>query len=192
MSLQQLSDQELYRLIDQGREGAFSALLAKHYDSLFAFAFKYCRHREDAEDIVQETLLKIARSFGQFDRKHLFTTWAYRIVINTAKDLFKKQRQDRLMGAAYALEIDDSGDCEAVPPGDGLWKLLDRLPKKLYDAVVLVYGQDLSHAEAAVALGCAETTVSWRLYQARRQLSRQAVKAGLLLLVLLGGSLWMR
>lgn len=191
--MKELSDHELYRLIDQGRDEAFGALLAKHYDTLYAFAFKYCRHQHDAEDIVQESLLKISRSFPQFDRQHLFTTWAYRIIINAAKDLFKKERQERGKQQAYAVEAATLGDEPVDPPAERIWELLDRLPKKLYDTVVLVYGQDLSHAEAAKALGCAETTVSWRLYEARRQLSRQARRVGLLLLLLLlGGSLWMR
>jgi len=191
--MKELSDHELFNLIDQGRDEAFDALLSKHYDTLFAFAFKYCRHRHDAEDIVQEALLKISRSFQQFDRKHLFTTWAYRIIINTAKDLFKKQRQEREKHQAYAVESATLGEAPDAPPADKIWGLLDGLPKKLYDAVVLVYGQGLSHAEAAATLGCAETTVSWRLYAARRKLSRQAARIGLVIIVLLlGGSLWMR
>lgn len=195
MALRELSDYELFSLIDRGRDDAFGALLAKHYDTLFAFAFKYCRNRPDAEDIVQEALLKISRGFHQFDRKHRFTTWAYRIIINTAKDLFKKERLERRKHQDYAveaatLEPDPPSDPE---PTDGLWQLLERLPKKLHDAVVLVYGQGLNHAEAAATLGCAETTVSWRLHQARKKLSDQARKIGLVLLVLLcGGERWTR
>jgi len=191
--MKELSDHELYQLIDQGRNEAFDALLSKHYDTLYAFAFKYCRHQHDAEDIVQEALLKISRGFPQFDRRHLFTTWAYRIVINTAKDLFKKERQERIGQQAYAAEAATLGGEPDDPAVEGIWELLDQLPKKLYDAVLLVYGQDLSHAEAAAALGCAETTVSWRLFEARRKLARRAGRVGLLLLLLLlGGSQWMR
>ena len=191
--MKERSDHELFQLIDQGHDEAFGALLAKHYDTLYAFAFKYCRHQPDAEDIVQEALLKISRNFQQFDRKHLFTTWAYRIIINTAKDLFKKERQERSKHQAYALEAATLGDAPDEPPPEKIWELLDQLPKKLYDAVVLVYGQGLNHAEAAKALGCAETTVSWRLYEARRKLARQAGRIGLIiLLLLLGGWKWMR
>jgi RNA polymerase sigma-70 factor (ECF subfamily) len=64
--VKELSDHELFELIDQGRDEAFGALLAKHYGTLYAFAFKYCRHQHDAEDIVQEALLKISRCFQQF------------------------------------------------------------------------------------------------------------------------------
>jgi RNA polymerase sigma-70 factor (ECF subfamily) len=196
MALQELNDQELFTLIDQGSDDAFGALLSKYYDTLFGFAFKYCRCRQDAEDILQESLLKISRSFHRFDRKHRFTTWAYRIVINTAKDLFKKEHMERAKHQAYAAEAgflrdDPPGDPD--PPAEGIWRLLDKLPRKLYDAVVLVYGQGLNHAEAAVALGCAETTVSWRLHQARKKLSDQARKLGMVLIVLLfGGDRWTR
>lgn len=187
MSLQELNDYELFNLIDQGRNDAFGALLAKHYDTLFAFAFKYCRRRHDAEDILQESLLKISRSFHRFDRKNHFTTWAYRIVINTAKDLFKKEQQERVKQHAYFQEVTTLDNGPDDSPADRIWQLLDQLPKKLHDAVVLVYGQGLNHAEAAASLGCAETTVSWRLHQARKKLARQARQIGLVLLILLFG-----
>jgi len=187
MDMQELSDNELFSLIDQGQDDAFGTLLTRHYDNLFAFAFKYCRCRPDAEDIVQEALLKISRSLHLYDRKCRFTTWAYRIVINTAKDLFKKERQERNKHQAYAVEVATLDSEEADPASEGIRELLDKLPKKLYDAVVLVYGQGLNHAEAATTLGCAETTVSWRLHQARKKLTQQAQKISLLLLVLLYG-----
>jgi RNA polymerase sigma-70 factor (ECF subfamily) len=193
MQMQELSDQELFNLIDQGQNDAFGALLARHYDTLFAFAFKYCRHQQDAEDILQESLLKISRSFHGFDRKNRFTTWAYRIVINTAKDLSRKERQVRNKHQAYAAETaagadgSDGSDGLDEAPTDKIWKLIDQLPEKLHDAVVLVYGQGLNHADAAVSLGCAENTVSWRLHQARKKLVSQARKIGLVLLLLLFG-----
>ncbi|MBU0675541.1 MAG: RNA polymerase sigma factor [Proteobacteria bacterium] len=191
MNVPERSDHELFNQIDQGRDEAFGALLAKHYDTLFAFAFKYCRCRSNAEDILQESLLKISRNFHRFDRRHRFTTWAYRIVINTAKDLFEKERRERIKQQAFAEEIVQSTAPD--PLHEGLWELLDRLPQKLYDAVTLVYGQGLNHAEAATALGCAETTVSWRLYQARKKLTHQARRLGLVLLVFLfGGERWTR
>ncbi len=193
MVLDELSDRELFSLIDQGRSDAFSALLTRHYDTLFAFSFKYCRRQQDAEDILQESLLKISRNFHRFDRRSLFTTWAYRIIINSAKDLFKKERNDRLKHQTYAAEslIHAGGPDE--PVSDSIWGLINRLPAKLHDAVLLVYGEGLSHAEAATTLNCAETTVSWRLHQARKKLASEVRKLGLILLLFLfGGKRWTR
>ena len=61
--------------------------------------------------------------------------------------------------------------------------LLRELPAKQYKAVVLVYGEGLSHSEAAAVLGCAVTTVSWRVFTAKKQLKVKAKRLGVLLIV---------
>ena len=68
--------------------------------------------------------------------------------------------------------IDKSGDC--VPPFDGgdadIWAAVRALPDQQCDAVLLVYAEDMSHAEAADVMGISEKTVSWHLHAARKTL----------------------
>jgi RNA polymerase sigma-70 factor (ECF subfamily) len=59
-----------------------------------------------------------------------------------------------------------------------LWAAVRRLPEQQRDAVLLVYGQDLSHAEAAQVMGCTEKTVSWHLHEARKRLKSTLDEVG--------------
>ena len=54
--------------------------------------------------------------------------------------------------------------------GEELWQAVRQLPDKQRDAVLLIYGEGLSHAAAADVLGCAETTISWHVHEARKRL----------------------
>lgn len=168
------SDFELVGLAAGGDENAFTCLLERHYDLIFKVAFKWCGDRTEAEDIAQDVCVKLVRSIESFDYRSKFETWLYRVTINTAKDRHKARR-------GYASEA--KGDFETAglnfqPVTEperhvALTRALDglnALPARLRDAVMLVYVEDLSHKEAAQVLGCAETTISWRIFMARRKL----------------------
>ena len=168
------SDFELVGLAAGGDENAFTCLLERHYDLIYKVAFKMCGNRTDAEDIAQDVCVKLARSIESFDYRSKFETWLYRVTINSAKDRHKA-------GKRYASEA--HGDFEnaawsswpAAEPERHVALMraldgLDALPDKLRDAVMLVYVEDLSHKEAAQVLGCAETTISWRIFMARKKL----------------------
>lgn len=168
------SDLELAGLAAGGDENAFTRLLERHYDLIFRVAFKWCGDRHEAEDIVQDVCVKLVRGIGSFDGRSKFETWLYRITINTAKDRHKARRRyapeaqgDFETAASNAQAISEPERQAALTRAlDGL----NALPAKLRDTVMLVYVEDLSHKEAAQVLGCAETTISWRIFKARRKL----------------------
>jgi RNA polymerase sigma-70 factor (ECF subfamily) len=168
------SDFELAGLAAGGDENAFTCLLERHYDLIFKVAFKWCGDRDEAGDIAQDVCVKLVRSIGSFDGRSKFKTWLYRITINTAKDRHKAGR--RYVPEAQAEFAAEASNSQAVTEPErhvALTRALDglnALPAKLRDAVMLVYVEDLSHKEAAQVLGCAETTISWRIFKARRKL----------------------
>ncbi|NIY13467.1 MAG: sigma-70 family RNA polymerase sigma factor, partial [Nitrospinaceae bacterium] len=130
----------------------------------------------DAEDIAQDVFVRLARKLASYKGESSFKTWLYRITVNMAKDFFKKSSTRRGYESAYVQEQKVMGTNPGNPgnPGppeeDRLQAALGELPVKLREAVVLVYSEGMSHAEAAKVLDCAETTVSWRLHQARKKL----------------------
>ncbi len=166
------SDAELIARAVAGDEQAFARLLERHYATIFRTAFRWCGRRDRAEDVAQEVCVKLARQLAGFDGRARFETWLYRVTINAAKDAERSARR-------YVSAEEVGAQTQAAPPGEHPERLLDvqrilevvqALPAKLRDAVLLVYLEDLSHREAAAVLGCAETTVSWRIFQARRRL----------------------
>lgn len=171
-----LSDNELARRAGGGDRDAFADLVRRHYDGIYRLAYRWCHSRADAQDIAQEVCLKLADKIGSFDGRSAFTTWCYRIVINTAKDFARRcgtrQRHEAAFAQSQAEDGPNPGPARDDDPHEPLQRALDRLSEKQKSAVLLVLGQGMSHREAAQALGCFEATVSWRIHQARKKLGR--------------------
>ncbi|MGB1539824.1 MAG: RNA polymerase sigma factor, partial [Rickettsiales bacterium] len=76
---------EEIRLIKQatqhGDASAFRALIDHHYGTIYKIAFKWCGHKQDAEDIAQEVCIKVARTIGSFKGDSAFTSWLYTITV---------------------------------------------------------------------------------------------------------------
>ena len=94
----------------QGDSDAFRALVEKHSRSVFRLAFRMTGNEQDAEDVVQESLLRAYRQLGRFESRANFGTWLYRIVANCSVDLMrsKQARHDQVRGDsldAGAMEL---------------------------------------------------------------------------------------
>lgn len=162
----------LIRQAQAGDGAAFAQLLAQHYDTMFRFAFRWCGHRSDAEDITQLACIKLAQSINQFRFEAAFSSWLYRLVINCAKDWYKSQQRHQ------HDNIDSWSEPEQAPEHyaentiylQQLLRLLDQMAEGFKETALLVHGEGLSHAEAAEVLHLKESTVSWRLHEIRKQL----------------------
>lgn len=167
-----LSSNDLVRRAAGGDRAAFAALVNAHYDFVFRTAYKWCGNRADAEDIAQDVCIKLASVLGSFDGRAAFTSWLYRIVLNAVRD---RQRQ----GARQARQADELGEVSpgaAAPEQESavaerqVWDAVRRLPEKQRDAMLLVYAEERSHAEAAEIMGVKESTVSWYVHEAKKAL----------------------
>lgn len=169
------NDRELSKVLRaaiDGNRSAFAAVLEAHYDLIYRIAFKYLRNPDHAEDIAQETCVKLARKLNTYRFDAKFTTWLYRLTVNTAKDWQRKAYLKHEKSWPEGFDIGASAPSpERQTATRELLGLVETLPKKLRDTVVLVFRDGLSHGQAASALGCAETTISWRIHEARKTLS---------------------
>jgi RNA polymerase sigma-70 factor (ECF subfamily) len=169
------TDIELVRLAQDGDPDAFEHLVQRHYMLVYKVSYKWCGVREDAEDIAQEVFVKLAGKLKSFKQNSSFSTWLYRVTINAAKDFFRKNAAKQANEAAFAEEQKlhslNPGPAEG-PSAPALYAVISRLPVKMKEAVLLVLAEGLSHREAARVLECAETTVSWRIFQARKKLRK--------------------
>jgi len=157
-----------------GDRAAFQQLLERHYDTAYRFAFRFTRSAEDAEDIAQDVCLGLARKLNTFHGKSRFTTWLYTVVVNACRDHARKQKSSQTLQANYAVfrELDAADQRHDAERTDWLNQAVASLEPKLRETAILVLAEDLSHADAAGALGCAESTVSWRMHEIRKKLKR--------------------
>lgn len=171
------TDNELVARAIAGDAAAFAQLIDRHYTMMFKVAYKWCGRQEDAEDIAQEVCIKLAQVLPSFTGEAQFSTWLYRIVVNQVRDMQRKRGRDAARDGAYVHE--QSFQPPAATQEDALihkqaYKALQSLPLQIKEAVLLVMGEGMSHKQASQILGCAETTISWRIFQAKKLLSRMA------------------
>ncbi len=88
-----MDQQDLIRRAQSGDSVSFAELLDLHYDTIFRFAWKWCRHRANAEDIAQLACMKLANSLGQFRFQAAFRSWLYRLGISCAQDWQRSQQR---------------------------------------------------------------------------------------------------
>jgi RNA polymerase sigma-70 factor, ECF subfamily len=175
------SDQTLAEAAAVGSRDAFAELIARHYDRIYRLAWRWCGNRAEAEDIAQDVVVKLATAIRGFRGEAAFSTWVYRIAYTTTTDRIRaRQRIVPFAPSQMQMLIDQAEQPVAPDASDGaeLWAAVRALPDQQRDAVLLVYGEDLSHQAAAQILGCSEKTVSWHLYEARKRLKIKLTAVG--------------
>lgn len=167
-------DDLLLRAIGCGDESAFRSLVERHIDRAYALALRILQNPADAEDVVQETLLKIWNTRGSWQEgRARFSTWLYRVVTNRCLDLRRQPRME---------EMDSAPDLADAQPdaltalhrdevSDLLQAAMGRLPDQQRVAIILSYFDDLGNAEIAEVM---ETTVS--AVESLLKRGRQALK----------------
>lgn len=168
-------DARLILLATGGDRDAFDDLLRRHYDRIHGLAWQLTGSRADAEDIAQDVCCILVEKIGSFRGEAKFTTWLCGIVFNACRDLRRRRRSffgftDRLAELAGITRASGDEDLH-----NALWlkSAIAKLKPAYREAVVLVAGQQLTHAEAAEILGVAESTISWRMLEARRMLAAE-------------------
>jgi RNA polymerase sigma-70 factor (ECF subfamily) len=174
--MEETRDSELVRLARSGDSRAFEKLITRHYERMYATAYKWTRNRADAEDVTQNACIKMARSIYDLKKEATFNSWLYRLVLNTARDY---QRQAGRIHVRETVNEEEmlTGQSKDSPEKDYYARQvvgeIYTLPEKERDALLLVYSEELSHGEAARVLGIAESTVSWRIHSARKRLQKR-------------------
>lgn len=174
------SDRDLASRAACGDRDAFACLLRRHYDRIHRLAWRFTGSVADAEDIAQEVCCKLVEKIGTFKGDAKFTTWLTGIAVNACRDHYRRGR----VVTRLKTHVTVFAGLAPAPDGSGLhasvWlsSAIARLDPALRDTILLVAGEDMSHAEAAHALGVAESTISWRMRQARRLLSAEPEAGG--------------
>jgi RNA polymerase sigma-70 factor (ECF subfamily) len=148
---------------------------------MFRVAHRITRHREDAQDAVQESFLSAYVHLQKFDEKARFSTWLTRIAINAALMKIRKNRVSREVGVedpAAAVELSDSVPnpeeiCARTEQRAALKDAIRKLRPTLRNVVELYDLQERSLHETADALGISVTAAKGRLFHARAALRRK-------------------
>lgn len=157
-SLKHQTDEELMVLIQGHNHEAFSELVTRHTDRFYALAYRTLFNQSDAEDIVQESFLKLWRkpTLWQPKRGSKFTTWFYRLIVNACYDLNKKKSSQEISlidekdGQNYELVTEDDESSQQITD---IETALKELPERQRMALNLCFYEELSNSEAASIMG---------------------------------------
>jgi len=180
------ADVELARDLLSGLPGAFDRFVETYRRKIFQYSFLMCGHHEDAEEVAQETLLKVFEKLEQLREPEAIKAWVFRIARNACymkrrKSTFAPERElslDELMpsfrkdGDERKMEI---ADWSALPDVQAissqmtgiLQRAIEELPEMYRAVIILRDMEELSTAEAARILDLSEDAVKTRLHRAR-------------------------
>ena len=173
--IEQKTDEELAREARAGSRRSFEELALRYKRRLFVYFRPRLGSDQDAEDLVQETFLKLYRNIHHYDPAHRFSTWLYTSANRLAISSYRKKRT-----AAGRLGLDvavDSADLAAHTAGEtrsrGLWDAAGMLGGNQYRVLWLRYGEDLSIEEIAASVGKSRLAVRLLLHRARTNLMKR-------------------
>jgi RNA polymerase sigma-70 factor (ECF subfamily) len=180
-----LTDQELVAACLQGKESAYALLVERYTPRLHRIASRICRHPEDAEDAVQETLLQAVRDLKKWRPTAPLEAWLVTITVRTAQRV--DQRSNRVANRSDSLDAphedgntrevrdrsaasDPAAAAGAADTASRLAAAVAALPQKYREAVALRFQEGLSPKEIAELLGIPERTVRTHLLRGLRAL----------------------
>jgi RNA polymerase sigma-70 factor (ECF subfamily) len=173
------SDAELLRSAADGDDAAFHQLVDRHAQRLFRSALSLSPSRDDAEDLVQETLIGAYRGLKKFDGRASVKTWLTSILIRqAAKGWRRSKKHRRTMSIQTSKEDQEINDPHLATPSPDehtdrrldLVGLIRKLAPAHREVLVLREMQGLSYEEIAGTLGIPRGTVESRLHRARSEL----------------------
>ena len=168
------SDEELMRRVAGGEEPAFRTLARRSAPLGIALARRVLRNAADAEEVVQEALIRVWTNAPRWRPEARFRTWFYRVVLNLC--LNRKRRAPMAPLTDAGDPADPAPDAATLVERDerdqAIANAIDRLPERQRAAIVLTYHEGLSNAETAAVLGASVSAVETLLVRAKHTLRR--------------------
>lgn len=144
------------------------SFITEHQEAHYRLAYSYVRNKENALDIVQDSILKALRSIDRLEEINYLKTWFYRIIVNTSIDFIRKHRRITVMDddilVVHLPQLEDE-----MTDMD-LREAIDQLPPKYKTLIILRFFEDLKIDEIAEITGHNVNTVKTRLYRALKKL----------------------
>jgi len=167
-----------------GHDAALNDLMERHATPVFRFLCRMLGNEDDANDLAQETFVRVFRARGSFRINQKFSTWLYTIAANLARNQIRWRTRhpnvsmdaevgDRELTLASTLPAHDPSPNEqtlATERAAAVRAAVTRLPDDLREAIVLCEWEERTIAEAAIILGATPKAVESRLYRARQAL----------------------
>ncbi|WP_179018364.1 RNA polymerase sigma factor [Winogradskyella forsetii] len=171
-------DQILIKAIKNGDTKAYAQLVDLYKDLVYTLALRMLKHREEAEEVAQDTFVKVFKSLDKFKGDSKFSTWIYKVTYNTCLDRIKKNKKflndvaideftfNKLDVIDNALENMIMNEKKAL-----IRNCVAKLPEETSALLTLFYFEDLSLEEISKITNIEANTVKVKLFRARKKLA---------------------
>jgi len=161
-----------------GDTNAFTVLVDRYKDLVFTLALRMLKHREEAEEVAQDTFIKVYKSLNKFKGDSKFSTWIYRVAYNTCLDRIKKNKRQQ-----YTVEINEYTEhqvktidnaldqMEAKEREQSMQDCLALLPSEDSFLLTLYYFEEQSLEEIGKVVGLKPNNVKVKLFRGRKKLA---------------------
>jgi RNA polymerase sigma-70 factor (ECF subfamily) len=176
-----VSDETLIARFQQGDVQAFDVLVRRYKDQLLNYVFRFVGNRNDAEDIVQETFLRVYKNKHYYKEIAKFSTWVYTIAGNLAKTELRRRKRRKIFSVSNFVNDErdfDIPDLNRNPEkevdssmkDDIIQKTIEKLPPKFKEVILLRDVQGFAYEEISQILNIPLGTVKSRVNRGRLKL----------------------
>ncbi|MEQ7052793.1 sigma-70 family RNA polymerase sigma factor [Paenibacillaceae sp. P-4] len=157
---------DLARQAIAGDEDSFTLLIQEKRESIYRMAYTYVRNKEDALEIVQETVYRAFISIHKLKQPQYFSTWLTKIAVNCSLDYIRKSKKVVYLDKEHEGSYTQAGREEALD----LYEALDRLDEKTKTVIMLRYFEDIPLKEIAEVMDAPLSSVKSILYRGLQKL----------------------
>lgn len=185
MELSSMNDVELIEGFKRGSHDCFEELISRYTDKAYNLAMRLTRNAEDAEEVLHDAFLAVFRKVAGFEGKSAFSSWFYRITVNSALMKLRKRRSQPYVSLEdIAIETEQEANPQEHPDKillrgqlrDLLETAIAELPDDYRTVFILRDVEGLSNREAGVILNISVPAVKSRLHRARLMLRKRLEK----------------
>ena len=178
----EFDEKQLIERASRGEADAFNALLGAHEKQMYAVALRMCQNRDDAQDCLQEAMIRVFRAISGFKGQSSFATWLYRITMNTCLDELRRRKNRPNASLDSMLDLGWSPVDEGMSPERHainsetrrqLNAAIARLPDDMRSAIVLRDIHGMTYEEIAAALDINVGTIKSRISRGRMKLREE-------------------
>lgn len=176
--MQNADERRLVQAAAKGDAVAFEQLMRRHEGKMYAVALRMCANREDAQDCMQEAMIRAYRAIENFRFQSSFATWIYRITMNTCLDELRRRKTRQATSLDAMLDVGWSPASSDSPEGETLAgerkreldKAIHSLPEDMRAAIILRDIQGYAYDEIAKILDVNVGTIKSRISRGREKL----------------------
>jgi RNA polymerase sigma factor (sigma-70 family) len=177
-------DIDVISRVIRGDQHAYAELVHRYKDYVFTLALRFCKNREDAEEVSQDIFIKVYRSLADFKGTSKFSTWLYTITYNTSVTFLRKKKMDvkSIDDDHTFLQLENqessfsANQMEQKSRVNHVNQAIGKLSADDSQIITLFYKMEQSLEEIGVILGLEPNTVKVRLHRARQRLKEKLEK----------------